>query len=334
MPNNSFAQGNAKTSECIRANETEEKMKPINTALANLLLVSACALLAACPQGGYRADNDGDFGDSAADHTVTTDKTIAWAKQGGVAALDPLDYPGDALYMPAKQQQRQQQQFWQRQLRIERLAGKLVTVPAGRFMMKPAHIVNIRAFKLGEAEVSQAQWRAVMGYNPSHFSGCDDCPVEQVSWEDIQDYLKKLNQQTGQRFRLPSEAEWEYACRSGGKQQEYCGGDSVDSVAWHGMNYGGNSGSKTHPVKHKAANGLGLYDMSGNVWEWVQDCDHSSWDGAPTDGSAWTSGYYGNCRLRILRGGSWYDYAGSGSRSDSLATNRLRNGGFRLAQDF
>lgn len=183
-------------------------------------------------------------------------------------------------------------------------------IPAGSFEMgsnsgdgdeKPVHSVRIgKAFALGKTEVTQRQWRAVMGNNPSHFSNCgDDCPVEKLNWDEAQDFLRKLSQKTGKSYRLPSEAEWEYACRAGGRD-EYCGGGNIDSLAW----YTSNSGSKTHPVAGKQANAWGLYDMSGNVWEWTEDCGNGNYNGAPTDGSAWTSG---NCGARVLRGGSWID---------------------------
>lgn len=220
------------------------------------------------------------------------------------------------------------------------MIGKMITVPAGSFMMgsnkyddeKPPHSVKVRSFKLGETEVTQAQWRAVMGSNPSGFSGCNSCPVEQVSWNDIHSYIKKLNEKTGERYRLPSEAEWEYACRSGGKEEEYCGGNDVSKVAW----YENNSGSKTHAVKGKQPNGLGLYDMSGNVWEWVQDCYHDSYAGAPTDGSAREDGAC-DYHYRVLRGGSWNDRPNllrSASRyRGTPSPPRGTNVGFRLAQD-
>ncbi|MDO8370021.1 MAG: SUMF1/EgtB/PvdO family nonheme iron enzyme [Candidatus Nitrotoga sp.] len=181
---------------------------------------------------------------------------------------------------------------------------EMMVIPSGKFEMgsnihdsqKPIHSVNVNAFALGKTEVTQGQWRAMMGNNPSGFSSCgDDCPVEQVSWDDAQAYVKWLSNKTGKQYRLPSEAEWEYACRSGG-QQEYCGSDNVDSVAW----YDGNSGKSTHPVSRKQPNAFGLYDMSGNVWEWVEDSWHDNYNGAPTNGSVWQ----GDGAQRVLRGGS------------------------------
>lgn len=214
---------------------------------------------------------------------------------------------------------------------------EMVVIPSGSFQMggdmhgdeQPVHAVTIsRGFALAKTEVTQGQWRAVMGSNPSNFSNCgDNCPVEQVSWDDAQEYVRKLSQKTGKSYRLPSEAEWEYACRAGSRQ-EYCGSDSIDSVAW----YGNNSGSKTNSVGQKQSNRFGLYDMSGNVWEWVEDCDHDNYDGAPADGSAWTNG---TCVRRVLRGGSW-DYLPQVARSAKRLRNtpalRSSNGGFRLAR--
>ena len=145
-----------------------------------------------------------------------------------------------------------------------------------------------RNYEMGKYEVTQAEWEAVMGSNPSHFKGAN-LPVEQVSWNDVQEYLTKLNQKTGRQYRLPTEAEWEYACY-GGSRTDYCGSNDIDAVAWYEGNSGGGlfSSGYTHPVGQLQANGYGLYDMSGNIWEWTSDC----WEG--------------NCTNRVLRGGSWY----------------------------
>ena len=160
---------------------------------------------------------------------------------------------------------------------------------------KPAHKETVSDFMIGETPVTQELWQAVMGSNPSDFTGDMQRPVECVSWDDCQAFIRKLNQLTGQNFRLPSEAEWEYAARGGNRSKgyKYAGSNDVDAVAW----YGGNSGNTTHPVKTKQPNELGIYDMSGNVWERCQDkwCDDYN---SPRD-----SGF------RVLRGGSWNDLA-------------------------
>ena len=160
---------------------------------------------------------------------------------------------------------------------------------------KPAHKETVSDFMIGETPVTQELWQAVMGSNPSYFTGDMQRPVEQVSWDDCQTFIRKLNQLTGQNFRLPSEAEWEYAARGGNRSKgcKYAGSNDVDTVAW----YNGNSNRTTHPVKTKQPNELGIYDMSGNVREWCQDkwCDDYN---SPRD-----SGF------RVLRGGSWGNFA-------------------------
>lgn len=191
---------------------------------------------------------------------------------------------------------------------------------------KPVHSVTLSGYYIGKTEVTQALWQAVMGSNPSYFEG-DDLPVEQVSWDDCQEFIRKLNSLTGQNFRLPTEAEWEFACRGGNNSRgyKYSGSNYIDNVAW----YDGNSGDKTHPVATKSPNELGIYDMSGNVWEWCADWygDYSS--GRQTN----PKGPYGGSS-RVDRGGCWYNFARycrSSFRYDDGPTFRYDYLGLRLA---
>ena len=191
---------------------------------------------------------------------------------------------------------------------------------------KPTHSVWLSDYMIGETEVTQELWRAVMGNNPSHFSGTN-LPVEQVSWNDCQTFIQKLNQLTGKNFRLPTEAEWEYAARGGKKSKgyKYAGSNTLSDVAW----YSDNSSSKTHPVKQKQANELGLYDMSGNVHEWCQDWFGTYSSSAQTNPTGPASG-----SSRVCRGGSWYDYARLCRVSDrdfNAPTGCYINIGLRLA---
>ncbi|HEU0188443.1 MAG TPA: formylglycine-generating enzyme family protein [Gallionella sp.] len=219
---------------------------------------------------------------------------------------------------------------------------EMVVIPIGSFNMgsskdgteSPAHSVTIReAFALGKTEITQAQWKAVMGNNPSNFKDCgDNCPVEKVSWDDAKEFIQKLSAKTGKQYRLPSEAEWEYACRAGG-ENEYCGSDKVDSVAWYAKNsrIAWVGGKTTHPVAQKQANSFGLYDMSGNVWEWTEDSWHDNYNGAPDDGSAWL----GDGAKRVLHGGSWVDnpyYERSAFRDNYAPAYRSNDLGFRVAR--
>lgn len=196
---------------------------------------------------------------------------------------------------------------------------------------KPAHKVTLSDYYIGKYEVTQAQWKAIMGAssslsNPSYFSRCDECPVEKVSWNDIQTFIKKLNQKTVKNYRLPTEAEWEYAARGGAysKGYKYAGSNSIGSVAW----CYNNSGDRTHPVGQKSPNELGIYDMSGNVWEWCNDWDGDYSSGSQTNPKGSSHGAY-----RVYCGGGWH-YSARGcrvaNRDSSTSGYRDRDIGFRL----
>lgn len=206
---------------------------------------------------------------------------------------------------------------------------KMIAVEGGSFMMgatpgqgedareneKPAHKVTVDDFLIGETEVTQELWFAVMGNNPSHFKSDEgNLPVENVSWNDVQTFIKKLNEITGQQFRLPFEAEWEYAARGGEKStdKKYAGSDDIDEVAW----YKDNAEGKTHAVATKKANELGIYDMSGNVWEWCEEL----------------TGNYEKMEVN-MRGGAYVntkDILRVSQRFEYLASNNQPMVGFRL----
>ena len=226
---------------------------------------------------------------------------------------------------------------------------EMVVIPAGSFQMgsneytdeKPPHRVSIKSFALGKYEVTQGQWKAVMGSNPSRFEECgDNCPVEQVSWDDIQQYIQKLNASSGQQYRLPSEAEWEYAARAGTSSKYWWGDTASHDYANYGKDeccgglaQGRDQWTNTAPVGQFPANAFGLHDMHGNVWEWVQDYYRDNYSAAPSDGSAWVTG--GKQEYRVLRGGSWGFYpAGLRSANRSRGTPDIRDDGigFRLAR--
>jgi len=207
----------------------------------------------------------------------------------------------------------------------------MVKIPRGTFEMgsengasdeQPVHTVTIsRDFWMGKTPVTQAQWQAVMGGNPSDFKG-DNLPVEQVSWGDAQAFIESLNAMGGKwTYRLPYEAEWEYACKAGTTGQLY---GPLNAIAW----YEGNSGGKTHPVGQKQANAFGLYDMIGNVWQWCQDYYGTYPSGPVTDPKGGSDG-----SLRVLRGGSW-NYSAShcraAYRSGHGPSLRDLNSGFRV----
>jgi len=204
---------------------------------------------------------------------------------------------------------------------------ELVLIPLGEFMMGspegekarrdnegPQHRVRItKPFYMGKYEVTQGQWQAVMGQNPSYFTGSDDLPVEQVNWEDCQAFCKKVSAKVGMRIRLPSEAEWEYACRAGTRTRYSYGGSMHPELGQYGW-YDANSEGKTHRVGSLKPNPWGLYDMHGNVGELCQDVYHKGYGGAPADGSAWVSGG-DEGSARVVRGGTWFNYDAGGCRS-------------------
>jgi eukaryotic-like serine/threonine-protein kinase len=221
---------------------------------------------------------------------------------------------------------------------------EMVYVPAGSCMMgsssneydneKPIHRVNLSAFYMGKYAVTQQQYEAVMGTNPAPFKGSNR-PVEGVSWDDGMEFCEKLSQRTGHKYSLPSESQWEYACRAG-TTTLFCFGEMISTDL---ANYNGNYDDarlkskfreQTTSVGDFPPNAFGLYDMHGNVWEWCLDTWHENYDGAPTDGSAWieNDGDY-----RLLRGGSWFFpfvLCGSSSRCSHVRSIPFCNFGFRV----
>lgn len=215
---------------------------------------------------------------------------------------------------------------------VNGVSFEMVRVDGGSFMMgsyngdsdeQPVHSETVSTFYIGKTEVTQALWTAVMGSNPSYFKG-PNLPVEMVSWNDCQEFIDRLNRITGRNFRLPTEAEWEYAARGGNRSRgyEYSGSNNLQSVGW----YDGNSGGSTHPVGSKLDNELGLYDMSGNVWEWTSDLWSSNYSSYRNGGSSGSD--------RVLRGGSYFNSARccrSAYRDFNVSGHRYRGLGFRLA---
>ena len=222
---------------------------------------------------------------------------------------------------------------------LNNLTANMVYVSGGTFTMgatseqgsdayndeKPVHSVTLSSFYICKYEVTQALWNAVMGSNPSNWKG-DDLPVETVSRDDCQTFIRKLNALTGKNFRLPTEAEWEFAARGGNNSRgyKYAGSNNIETVAW----YDGNSGGKTHVVGTKSPNELGLYDMSGNVWEWCQDWYGSYSSASQTNPTGASSG-----SDRVLRGCSWDNdarYCRSSNRKGSTPAIGCPYYGIRL----
>lgn len=217
---------------------------------------------------------------------------------------------------------------------------EFVLIPPGEFMMgcslrdnkcnkdeKPRHKVNIsKSFYMSRYEITQGQWKKVMGNNPSHFKSCgDNCPVEQISWESAQKFINTLNKMDSRKYRLPTETEWEYAARGGTSMKYYWGNQMDGRYAW----YFGNSSKQIHTVGKKLPNDFGLYDMSGNVWEWVEDC----YDNESYNKSQKTEPLNGKCKKHVLRGGSWYlmdTYLRVSNRFSTLSNSWYYCNGLRI----
>ena len=242
-----------------------------------------------------------------------------------------------------KNKSRNNNSYNEQTFRVKGVEFKMIKVEGGTFSMgatseqgsdaydseKPVHSVTLSDYYMGATEVTQELWQAVMGSNPSEFKGDNQLPVESVSWNACQKFIKKLNRLTGKEFRLPTEAEWEYAARGGkySRGYKYSGSNNSDEVAW----YGSNSGSKTHSVKTKKANELGLYDMSGNVWEWCNDWYNENYyrNSPQTNPTGPSKGWE-----RVLRGGCWNNldrHVRVSFRDRSVPDIRFINNGLRLA---
>lgn len=198
---------------------------------------------------------------------------------------------------------------------------QFVWVPSGCFDMgsdleeneQPVHHVCVEGFYLGKYEVTAAQYELLSDHKGSSFDEATDIPANNIAWFMADQYIQKLNKRSNEQLRFPSEAEWEYACSAGGKHKTYCGDGQAKQLAWHKTN----SNNQPHPVGKLHPNAFGLYDMSGNVWEWVEDAYHANYQGAPADGSAWTQQNMNG--ERVLRGGAYADNA-----EDALASFRTK----------
>jgi len=225
-----------------------------------------------------------------------------------------MDRTGKIMLKEIKAQGPQGQEYKSSAFWADPVIGmEFVWVPGGCYQMgcgswtdncyndeKHVHEVCVDGFWMGKYEVTQGQWKRIMGKNPSRFKKGDNYPVEQVPWDDAKEFIKKLNAKSNgsYEFRLPTEAEWECACRSGGQPEKYCGSSDIGSLAW----YEGNSGGSTHPVGTKKPNGLGIYDMSGNIYEWCEDIYA---DNAYSKNSRNNPIYIGGGTRRVCRGGGW-----------------------------
>ena len=295
-----------------------------------------------CSVSPTSGSNDGSVTVSVDENTSTSSRTATiMVESANITRTLAVTQSGATPVTPPSSQDRT--------FTVGGVTFKMIAVDGGTFTMgatseqggdardneKPTHSVTLSSYSIGETEVTQALWQAVMGSNPSYFSGSNK-PVETVSWNDCQDFIRRLNALTGETFRLPTEAEWEYAARGGNKSwgYKYAGSNNIDNVAWYYDNsYGKGENSPdygTHNVATKSPNELGLYDMSGNVWELCQDWYGSYSSGSQTNPTGPESGYN-----RVIRGGIWYGSARScrvSDRSHSVdPAGRSGDLGLRLA---
>lgn len=240
-----------------------------------------------------------EFGDGSSS-TVESPQRV-YDKGGRYAVKLTLTAQGGGTYTAEKE------------LFIDPFKQKMIPIPGGTFLMGcdwppdedcdpvleyPRHQVTLAPFFMAETEVTQEEWQAVTGDNPSTFAGCAQCPVETVTWDHVQDFIDTLNKLSGFAYYLPSEAQWEYAARAGDTTVVFAGGDVLEFVGWYG-----NSTGSTQPVGTLDANAWFLSDMSGNVFEWCEDDYHGHYNGAPSDGSAWVNASPSG--IKVVRGGAW-----------------------------
>ena len=269
------------------------------------------------------------------DNSNEETSSYKWLKPVGIAAIALVLLLGWWMISDAEATEKERI--------LQNLVDNMVSVEGGTFLLgataeqgddawdneKPAHQVTVSSFSIGKYEVTQEEWEAVMGENPSFFKGDKKRPVESVTWDDCKKFIRKLNKLTGKKFRLPNEAEWEFAARGGNKnleQTKYAGGTDIDAVAWHYDN----SGDTTHPVGEKSPNALGLYDMSGNVREWCEDYYGPYDSSTQNDPKGPASGLD-----RVVRGGHFNNsanYCRVSYRNFWYPSDGGCNNGFRLAQ--
>ncbi len=226
------------------------------------------------------------------------------------------------------------------------IALDMMLIPQGVFLMgsedyyneQPCHEVNLPDFHISKYPITQAQYRSVMDVNPSFFTTEERLPIENVSWNDAKKFCQNLSESTGKKYRLPSESEWEYACRAGTSTAYSCGGSLTERFANFGDGYlykedrNRQYHRKTTPVGSFPANNFGLYDTHGNIWEWCEDLWHRNYQGAPNNSRVWEGGETSSCR--VLRGGSWLSdpwFCRSSNRSYLSPESKNNVVGFRVA---